>query len=52
MDSISKQIDDFIVENSSNTGDPLTDTRDALNIALAKIQALELAYEIDEDIEN
>ena len=40
--SVSETIDKFISEHSSNTGDPLRDTRDALNVALVKLEMCEL----------
>lgn len=33
-----KEIDKFIEENSSNTGEKLCDTRDALNVCIARLK--------------
>lgn len=41
--TVSAQINKFIRETSSNTGDPLRDTRDALNVAMARMEVMEYA---------
>lgn len=42
--SVTEEINKFISEHSSNTGDPLRDTRDALNAALARLDTVKTEF--------